>query len=484
MEPQGSSTVFQVLQAVEWSLEAGADIMNMSLGHAPTPGGEVLVEWMAVTAAAQLGTQTCAAAGNEALTIKEPMICSPSDCTDAISVGALDSTLERAGFSNFGPAFNPLLSGHKPDLAAPGVGIISTRSRASILAGYQLDSRFVKMDGTSMATPVVSGILATALGYLRANNHSIRATELKALLLDSCETKTNVPNFQIGHGIPNLTKFFSNVKSLVPQVSDFQVARPRIEATPKVAEGSRRADTFNNLRSAEEHCLTRLMGNVDRIAAQAPELFDASTALRVEWESFNHLSDLKDLQVIHNVSRARLETIPLLERRVATLLEKDHPIARIAIQFLVDQESLCRNRHRPISATKLRAMYERTLSEHQQAAAPLCPFYGVIISDLDSEFQSASIDNNLALLSVNGNSWTYEGPFDHAIYPSLCSPEDEQTLAHRIRVWLDEQVADPILAEKAQTSLKIPLSLLLRIGRTITTYSLECHSDTYAFFRR
>ncbi|MBD0304497.1 MAG: S8 family serine peptidase, partial [Tolypothrix sp. T3-bin4] len=64
-------------------------------------------------------------------------------------------------FSSEGPLRN---DGQKPDVAAPGAMIISTLSAdASFDRSSMINSKFVIMAGTSMATPFVSGLVALLL---------------------------------------------------------------------------------------------------------------------------------------------------------------------------------------------------------------------------------------------------------------------------------------------------------------------------------
>ena len=65
-------------------------------------------------------------------------------------VAAVDPSGKLASFSNYGPT--------TVDLAAPGVGIVSTVPTAIDPSG------FARYDGTSMATPFVSGTVALLAG--------------------------------------------------------------------------------------------------------------------------------------------------------------------------------------------------------------------------------------------------------------------------------------------------------------------------------
>lgn len=115
----------------------------------------------------------------------------PANYPESFAVGAVDADNLLAPFSLIGPSpYNEI----KPDISAPGVGINS-----SVLNG-----KYAKKDGTSMASPAVSGMVA--LLYQAAPELSI--DEIKQVIKASAtplkdKTYTSVPNNGYGYGLIN-----------------------------------------------------------------------------------------------------------------------------------------------------------------------------------------------------------------------------------------------------------------------------------------
>ncbi len=84
----------------------------MSLGGAGSPLNDPICA--AINYAKTKGTITVVAAGNSNVDASTQI---PAGCPNAITVGAVDSTLKKAYFSNYGT---------KTDVAAPGVNIYSS----------------------------------------------------------------------------------------------------------------------------------------------------------------------------------------------------------------------------------------------------------------------------------------------------------------------------------------------------------------------
>lgn len=93
----------------------------------------------------------------------------PADSPDAITVAAekseQDEDSDMADFTSWGPLPDYTL---KPDVSAPGVDIISTGN----------DNKYVKMDGTSMATPFNSGVAALVIQRLKKTNPNLHGAAL------------------------------------------------------------------------------------------------------------------------------------------------------------------------------------------------------------------------------------------------------------------------------------------------------------------
>ncbi|MDI3328332.1 MAG: S8 family peptidase [Alicyclobacillaceae bacterium] len=173
LDRTGSGSLSTVIRGVEWVIREkdtyGIRVLSLSLGSSPAgpPEEDPLVQ--AVEAAWKAGIVVVAAAGNEGP--QSGTISSPGDSALILTVGAADDhrTVPQeddvvASFSSRGPTPSGL---PKPDLVAPGVGIISLRAPGSFLDKVMKSSRvgtdYFQMSGTSMAAPIVAGAVALLL---------------------------------------------------------------------------------------------------------------------------------------------------------------------------------------------------------------------------------------------------------------------------------------------------------------------------------
>ena len=140
---------------VEWAEAEGADILTSSLTYHNwyrwrDLDGRTAVATRAANLALTRGLLIVNAIGNEGP--KEGSIGAPADAPAAVSVGAVNSAGVLAGFSSVGPTYDRRM---KPDVVAPGVGVITAVARTY--------DRYAPLSGTSLAAPLVAGCAALVL---------------------------------------------------------------------------------------------------------------------------------------------------------------------------------------------------------------------------------------------------------------------------------------------------------------------------------
>lgn len=159
----------------------------------------------------------CLAAGNEGYaqlqtahglmdTNVDLSIGDPANLEEAIAVGSVHKKKPHTYGVSFFSSRGPTADGRvKPDVVAPGEKIYSARAR--VPANGPRAPLYVAMDGTSMATPHVSGLIAA---FLSARTEFIGYPDrVKQILLDNCIDLGRDRYIQ-GHGMPNLIKMLAN----------------------------------------------------------------------------------------------------------------------------------------------------------------------------------------------------------------------------------------------------------------------------------
>ncbi|MEW2079563.1 S8 family serine peptidase [Streptomyces sp. NPDC013433] len=153
LDDSGSGYDSGILAGIDWAVAEGARVVNMSLGAADAPGLDPL-ELAVNRYSEEEGILFAVAAGNSGP--GAGTLDSPGSAAQALTVGAVDRADAVADFSGTGPTADGAL---KPDIAAPGVGIVAAKAAE----GYQGDPAedgYVTMSGTSMAAPHVAGAAA------------------------------------------------------------------------------------------------------------------------------------------------------------------------------------------------------------------------------------------------------------------------------------------------------------------------------------
>lgn len=179
----GGGRLSTVIRGIEWCIENkekyGIRVLSLSLGSPALESYRDDPLAQAAEKAWHKGIVVCAAAGNDGP--HRGTISTPGNHPLIITVGAADdrNTVSRdddvkAPFSSMGPTLDGLV---KPDIYAPGTDIISLNSPGSELEKMLSESRvgeyYIRMSGTSMATPFCAGVAALLLEanpYLSPND--------------------------------------------------------------------------------------------------------------------------------------------------------------------------------------------------------------------------------------------------------------------------------------------------------------------------
>ncbi|PKL59381.1 MAG: hypothetical protein CVV33_08140, partial [Methanomicrobiales archaeon HGW-Methanomicrobiales-4] len=167
LRKDGNGDTAASLNAVAYARKMGANVISCSWGG--TAKSQALAD--AISATNKL---VVCAAGNSG-TSNDLIQHYPSgfEYSQIISVAASDASDGIPSYSNYGPT--------SVDVAAPGDWILSTYPTA---LGYQ----YIKMKGTSMAAPHVSGLAALLLSV----NPGLTPDQLKQLIMDNAD---KVPAF-------------------------------------------------------------------------------------------------------------------------------------------------------------------------------------------------------------------------------------------------------------------------------------------------
>ncbi|RAS70761.1 subtilisin family serine protease [Lentzea atacamensis] len=206
----GSGQDSGIIASMEWAVEQGAQIVNMSLGGHDTPEIEPLEE--AVNRlSAEKGTLFVIAAGNSGP--NSSTVGSPGTADAALTVGAVDDRNQIAEFSSRGPTKAGAL---KPDLTAPGVGIVAALHSDGRI-GPPVADGYTSLDGTSMATPHVAG----AAALLRQQHPGLTGTALKARLTASTTPTATLTPFDQGSGRVDVAKLIKQSVTSAPTSLSF-----------------------------------------------------------------------------------------------------------------------------------------------------------------------------------------------------------------------------------------------------------------------
>ena len=210
----GEGTVSELIAAMEWAVGQHANLVNVSLGaRAPIQGDDLLADAVD-RLTAQSGALFVVAAGDDGDFYATPFsVETPGTADSALTVGALDPAGNRARFTSMGPTYSWR---QKPEIAAPGTGILGAR------AGARDGDLYAMGLGTSRSTPLVTGSAALLL----QQHPELTWQQLKARLSSSAVDSTGVFTGWFGSGRVNLDVATSPT-GLVPNVGVIDYAAIR-----------------------------------------------------------------------------------------------------------------------------------------------------------------------------------------------------------------------------------------------------------------
>jgi serine protease AprX len=153
LDQGGSGSMSGVMAGVEWAVDQGVQVINLSLGGSGSSDGTDALS-LTCNAAVSRGIVVCVAAGNEGPTART--VGAPGAASDVITIGATDRSDRVASFSSRGPTRDGRT---KPDLCFPGTDIVAARAAGTTM-GTPRGQYYTAASGTSMATPHASGLAA------------------------------------------------------------------------------------------------------------------------------------------------------------------------------------------------------------------------------------------------------------------------------------------------------------------------------------
>lgn len=186
MNKTGNGESGNVLRGIEWILSNAEKyrvrVVSLSIGTERTaPDADPILEGIAELV--RNGITVVTAAGNDGP--RRDTIGVPGSDPRVITVGAFDDKRGLAAEYFAIPDFSSRggrMSGRKPDLLAPGVGIVSVRSETEYRGGrYDLKEPYTVMSGTSVAAPMVAGVCALMIQRWP----TICPNEIKRMLMSS-----------------------------------------------------------------------------------------------------------------------------------------------------------------------------------------------------------------------------------------------------------------------------------------------------------
>jgi membrane-anchored mycosin MYCP len=196
--------------AVDWAVEQGADVINLSLTSPPNPALEE-----AVANAVANDVVLVAAIGNVERSEDGQLLDEQNPALAAYPGVIAVVAVDEAG----NPSESPDTGGKMIiDVAAPGVDIWGPMPRG----GYAMDT------GTSFATPIVSGVAA----LVRAKHPDLTAEQVADRIIRTADRAPEERDIEVGYGVVNPYRAVTATLGTRPNPPADELALPPPEPDP------------------------------------------------------------------------------------------------------------------------------------------------------------------------------------------------------------------------------------------------------------
>jgi len=207
LDKHGAGRFSDIIKGIQWAVKNkekyNIKVINMSLGGPAFASYKEDPICQAIEKAIDAGIIPVVAAGNSGP--KASTIGSPGSDPKVLTVGAFDDKNteatyddEIAKFSSRGPTIDNLT---KPDILSPGVNITAATAYGSVLDTHpkipHAGKDYITISGTSMATPIMAGIVALAVHV----KPDITTEEVKDVFTSTAQRLPGLDANQQGYGV-------------------------------------------------------------------------------------------------------------------------------------------------------------------------------------------------------------------------------------------------------------------------------------------
>lgn len=205
MSDAGTGYTDDIVAAITYAVDNGANIINMSLGASgDDPAVRAAVDYafennvLVVAAAGNCGTSTQGVCANQ----PAGAVTFPASYDRVVAVGALGQANQRASFSSYG---------ERLDIMAPGAGAITSTTWT---AGDGTSAYKTTLNGTSYASPIT----ASAAALIKSIRPDSSIDDVRALLMASTQKVASMGGVfytqSYGHGLLDIERSIDVAQSL------------------------------------------------------------------------------------------------------------------------------------------------------------------------------------------------------------------------------------------------------------------------------